>query len=95
MIHYTNTGNPIDFPKLSAIDKLWGQALDQAVPGTYSSLSLTQVEKVKTVFAELIIQDVMNLFGDERISLHYLEQPCCKDSVYLLQSKIKEHFGVE
>lgn len=46
-------------------------------------------------FAELIIQDVMNLFGDERISLHYLEQSCCEDSVYLLQSKIKEHFGVE
>ena len=43
-------------------------------------------------FAELIIQDVMNLFGDERISLHYLEQSCCEDSVYLLQSKIKEHF---
>ena len=50
-----------------------------------------QIEK----FAELIIQDVMNLFGDERISLHYLEQPCCEDSMYLLQSKIKEHFGVE
>jgi len=57
MTHYTNTGNPIDFPKLSAIDKLWGQALDQAVPGTYSSLSLTQVEKVKTVFAELIVRE--------------------------------------
>lgn len=46
-------------------------------------------------FAKLIVQDVMNLFGDERISLHYLEQPCCEDSVYLLQSKIKEHFGIE
>ena len=46
-------------------------------------------------FAELIIQDVMNLFGDERISLHYLEQSCCEDSVYLLQSKIKEHFGIK
>jgi hypothetical protein len=45
-------------------------------------------------FAELVLQDVMNLFGDERISLHYLEQPCCEDSVYLLQLKIKEHFGV-
>ncbi len=46
-------------------------------------------------FAELVLQDVMNLFGDERISLHYLEQPCCEDSVYLLQLKIKEHFGVK
>jgi hypothetical protein len=40
-------------------------------------------------FAELIVQDVLNLFGDERLSLHYLEQPCCEDAVYLLQSKIK------
>lgn len=57
MTHYTNTGNPIDFPKLSTIDKLWGQALDRVVPDTYSSLSLTQVEKVKTVFAELIVRE--------------------------------------
>lgn len=46
-------------------------------------------------FAELILQDVMNLFGDEILSLHYLEQECCKDSVYLLKSKIQEHFGIE
>jgi len=44
-------------------------------------------------FANLILQDVMNLFGDELISLHYLDQPCCEDSVYLLQTKIKERFG--
>ena len=43
-------------------------------------------------FAELIVQDVMNLFGDEVLSLHYLEQPCCEDAVFLLQSKIKDHF---
>jgi hypothetical protein len=43
---------------------------------------------------ELIIQDVLNLFGDERISLHYLEQPCCEDAVTLLQSKIMDHFEV-
>jgi len=46
-------------------------------------------------FAELIVQDVLNLFGDERLSLHYLEQPCCEDAVYLLEYKIKQHFGVE
>ena len=44
-------------------------------------------------FANLILQDIMNLFGDELISLHYLEQPCCEDSVLLLQTKIKERFG--
>ena len=44
-------------------------------------------------FANLIVQDILNLFGDELISLHYLEQPCCQDAVFLLQSKIKDHFG--
>ena len=44
---------------------------------------------------ELIIQDVLNLFGDELISLHYLEQPCCEDAVYLLRSKVMDRFGVK
>jgi hypothetical protein len=46
-------------------------------------------------FAELILKDVFNLFGDEILSLHYLEQGCCEDSVHLLKSKIQEHFGIE
>ena len=39
------------------IDQLWGQALDRAVPETYSRLSYSQVLKVKQVFAELIVRD--------------------------------------
>jgi len=46
-------------------------------------------------FAELIVKDVFDRFGDEILSLHYLEQKCCQDSVHLLKSKIQEHFGVE
>ena len=46
-------------------------------------------------FADLIVQDVLNLFGDERLSLHYLEQPCCEDAMTLLQSKIMDHFGIK
>ena len=56
-MHYTNTSNPIDFPKQSTIDRLWGEALDKAVPDTYSSLTWTQVEKIKQVFAELIVKE--------------------------------------
>jgi hypothetical protein len=80
MTHYSNTNNPIDFPKLSAIDKLWGEALDQAVPDTYSSLSWTQVEKVKTVFAELIVRKCADL----------------ADTAEPFQTSdlIKKHFGV-
>ena len=39
------------------IDQLWGQALDRAVPETYSQLSHSQVLEVKQVFAELIVQE--------------------------------------
>jgi hypothetical protein len=46
-------------------------------------------------FAELILKDVFNRFGDEILSLHYLEQGCCQDSVHLLKSKIQEHFGIQ
>ena len=56
-MHYTNTSNPIDFPKQSTIDRLWGEALDKAVPDTYSTLTWTQVEKIKQVFAELIVRE--------------------------------------
>jgi len=64
---------------------------EQAGLQPYYDAQEWQIEK----FAELVLQDVMNLFGDERISLHYLEQPCCEDSVYLLQLKIKEHFAIK
>ena len=52
-------------------------------------------DEVFEKFAELILKDVFNLFGDEILSLHYLEQGCCQDSVHLLKSKIQEHFGAE
>ena len=61
-------------------------------------LSNSKQSKEKIVqqkFAELIIKDVLNLFGDELISLHHLEQPCCEDAVYLLKSKVMDRFGVK
>lgn len=85
MTHYSNTDNPIDFPELSSIDKLWGEALDRAIPDTYSSLSWTQVEKIKAVFAELIVQEcaeVCERFGES-------------GDGYTCSAEILEHFGVE
>ena len=95
MTHYSNTNNPIDFPKLSTIDKLWGQALDRVVPDTYSSLSLTQVEKVKTVFGELIVSECIGcceqVISDpvpESVDTWLNGGSQCID-------EIKQHFGVE
>jgi hypothetical protein len=87
MTHYSNTGNPIDFPKLSTIDKLWGQALDRVVPDTYSSLSLTQVEKVKTVFAELIVRECIGIADSHRMKMD-------SGPTYIIED-FKKHFGVE
>jgi len=43
------------------IDQLWGEALDRAVPETYSRLSYSQVLKVKQVFAELIVRECADI----------------------------------
>jgi hypothetical protein len=65
------------------IDQLWGQALDQAVPETYSTLSHSQVLKVKQVFAELIVQKCAD------IGQQYA------DGNYEVYNQILEHFGLE
>ena len=65
------------------IDELWGQALDRAVPDTYSSLSWTQVEKIKAVFAELIVRECANV--GERYA----------DGNYEVYNQILKRFGME
>ena len=67
------------------IDELWGQALDKAVPDTYSSLSWTQVEKIKAVFAELIVRECAT----------HLHQRGVEGFGILEERNLKEHFGVE
>jgi hypothetical protein len=63
------------------IDQLWGQALDQAVPETYTQLSHSQVLKVKQVFAELIVQECARVVS---------QKTGPKSALNVL-----EHFGVE
>jgi hypothetical protein len=63
------------------IDQLWGQALDAAVPETYTRLSYSQVLKVKQVFAELIVRECA-------LVVHKKTGP--KSALNVL-----EHFGVE
>ena len=63
------------------IDQLWGQALDRAVPETYTQLSHSQVLKIKQVFAELIVRECA-------LVVHKKTGP--KSALNVL-----EHFGVE
>ena len=89
-IHYTNTSNPIDFPKQSTVDRLWGEALDKAVPDTYSSLTWTQVEKIKQEFAMLIVGECIEVFSkdlpeDSGKMLEVVNRVC----------NVADHFGVK
>jgi hypothetical protein len=66
------------------IDQLWGQALDRAVPETYTRLSYSQVLKVKQVFAELIVKECAEV---AHCNFHV-------DGL-TLGGIMKKHFGVE
>ena len=66
------------------IDQLWGQALDLAVPETYTRLSYNQVLKIKQVFAELIVRDVV----EQIITRERTDGEWYQDDIF-------KHFGVE
>ena len=63
------------------IDQLWAQALDLAVPETYTRLSHSQVLKIKQVFADMIVRECARLADNS--------------PQYIDGREILEHFGVE
>ena len=68
------------------LKQLLGQAYDQAVPETWTNLSSEQLGRIYDKFAELIVQECVDVVGiavDQR-------EPA---STYV--GKIKQHFGVE
>jgi ABC-type branched-subunit amino acid transport system ATPase component len=77
------------------IDQLWGQALDQAVPETYSQLSHSQVLKVKQVFAQLIVAECLKIAKnreDEFESAGLLDE---SNAVGNVAYRIARQFGVK
>ena len=73
------------------IDQLWAQALDAAVPETYSRLSYSQVLKIKQVFAELIVRECAITVID-RCEMRNADD--VRRAEYHAK-RIKQHFGVE
>jgi len=72
------------------IDELWGEALDKAVPDTYSTLTWTQVEKIKQEFAMLIVGECIEVFSkdlpeDSGKMLEVVNRVC----------NVADHFGVK
>ena len=44
------------------IEELFGQALDQAVPETWTTLTPAQLSKLKDKFAELIVRECAGIY---------------------------------
>ena len=77
------------------IDQLWGQALDQAVPETYSQLSHSQVLKVKQVFAQLIVQECLDIAKNWDDQLENAKLVKESNAVGIVAYRIARQFGVE
>lgn len=88
------------------INDLFGQALDEAVPETWTTLSPVQLMRLRDKFAELIVRECTAALFDEseRLSGLYSEEDNwnsaeeyeirsnqCIDDITL----IEKHFGVE
>jgi putative component of membrane protein insertase Oxa1/YidC/SpoIIIJ protein YidD len=64
------------------IKELAGQALDESVSETWSSLDADQLKRYTDMLAKLIIQECMNVVGNKT----------CPNYAY---KAIQKHFGVE
>lgn len=66
------------------IEELFGQALDQAVPETWTMLTPVQLSKLKDRFAELIVLECAA----------HLHRRGVEGFGILEERSLKEHFGV-
>ena len=82
------------------INELFGQALDQAVPETWTTLTPAQLSKLKEKFAELIVQECAriaratpapNFHEHLKQQLGHTWDMACVES----GRQIVEYFGVE
>jgi len=85
-------------------NKLFAQALDQAVPETWTTLTPEQVTKFAEKFSELIVKECMNIADGQKKQVEEMEVYNLQDEVWnrarIQQSqqivdKIKQHFGVD
>ena len=87
MTHYTNTGNPIDFPKKKDIPMLEKFAAQSLVE--YDGELIFSKEK----FAELIVRECMD--QSNWIGKNNFIPTAPDNTAYAINLRIKQHFGVE
>jgi len=72
------------------IDKLFGQALDEIVPDTWTNLTQDQLNDIKNRFSELLIREC------SKIVLNCGIPGSNNERDFIVASReIKQHFGVE
>ena len=64
------------------IENLFEQALDAAVPETWTRLDMDQVKRLRDKFAELIVRECVKEMG----RYEFIDVAMCE---------VKEHFGIE
>ena len=67
------------------INQLLGQAYDEAVPETWTTLSFEQLGRVYNKFAELIVQECTTV----------IEKNLFQNIGYNTSRAVKRHFGME
>jgi hypothetical protein len=74
------------------IKQLLGQAYDEAVPETWTTLSSEQLDRIYEKFAELIVKECasVGVGAFERSRKHGLD-----DIIHAIRGDIVKHFGVE
>lgn len=73
------------------IDELFGQALDAAVPETWTTLNMMQVKLLKDKFAELIVEECIDVV----LSSDPSPKMIVHEPYRTIMNNIVEHFGVE
>lgn len=73
--------------------RLWGKALDIAVPETYTNLSVEQVLKAKDVFAKIIVQECMVVCLSCHDTWRWDDEPDSSSGPRDCAKTIKQHFG--
>ena len=81
---------------------LFAQALDEAVPETWTTLGPYQLMQLRDKFAELIVRECADLFVNQKYMILNPHEPFANERVRALKEhdkdtvrKIRKHFGVE
>lgn len=77
---------------MNKLEKLIGDALDKAVPYTWTKLDYDQTKHVERTLGLLIIKEVCYLLDREQLDKQ--QDWSCSDGTQII-TRVKEHFGVE